>query len=150
MARDLYKNNRFTSSFWFLIFIPIGMVAAFYLYDLGSKIYFQTLLDKDTLSVFTSLMDYEKEETKEEQKEFIINEFKEIGYELDDINLIEQEDGSLVIVTYRRYMSIVGTLSNGILRSKNKLVSSSYRGYYNEYKETVIEKYTEDVEEDIE
>jgi hypothetical protein len=95
-------------------------------------------------------MDYEKEETKEEQKEFIINEFKEIGYELDDINLIEQEDGSLVIVTYRRYMSIVGTLSNGILRSKNKLVSSSYRGYYNEYKETVIEKYTEDVEEDIE
>ena len=40
-------------------------------------------------------------------------------------------------------MSIVGTLSGGLLRSKNRMVSSSYIGHYNEYKETVVEEYNE-------
>ncbi len=149
MAKDLYTTNRFTSSFWFLFFIPIGMIVAFYLYDFGAKIYYQNLLDKDTKVIFKSMMDREGLETNEEKKEFIESEFKEKKYELSDLNLIYQEDGSIIIVSYRKYMSIVGTLSNGLLRSKNRMVSSSYIGHYNEYKETVIEKYDEVVEEDL-
>lgn len=148
MAKDLYTTNRFTSSFWFLFFIPIGMIAAFYLYDFCSKIYFQNLLDRDTLVIFTSMMDQEGLDSNAEKKDFIESEFKEKKYELSDVSLIYQSDGSIIIVTYRKYMSIVGTLSGGLLRSKNRMVSSSYIGHYNEYKETVVEKYKEVVDED--
>lgn len=149
MAKDLYTKNRFTSSFWFLFFIPIGMIIAFYLYDYGSKIYFQSILDKDTKVIFTAMMDREGLETNEEKKEFIESEFKEKKYELSDLNLINQSDGSIIIVSYRKYMSIVGTLSGGLLRSKNRMVSSSYIGHYNEYKETVVEEYNEVIDEDL-
>ena len=148
MAKDLYTTNRFTSSFWFLFFIPIGMIIIFYLYDFCSKIYFQNLLDRDTLVIFTSMMDQEGLDSNAEKKDFIESEFKEKKYELSDVNLIYQSDGSIIIVTYRKYMSIVGTLSGGLLRSKNRMASSSYIGHYNEYKETVVEEYKEVVDED--
>ena len=149
MAKDLYTTNRFTSSFWFLFFIPIGMIVAFYLYDYGSRMYFQNILDKDTKIVFKDMMDREGLETNEEKRDFILSEFKEKKYELNDLNLIYQEDGSIIIVSYRNCMSIVGTLSFGYLRSKQRMLSSSYIGYYNEYKETVIEEYKEEFEEDL-
>ena len=149
MAKDLYTTNRFTSSFWFLFFILIGMIVAFYLYDYGSRMYFQNILDKDTKIVFKDMMDREGLETNEEKRDFILSEFKEKKYELNDLNLIYQEDGSIIIVSYRNCMSIVGTLSFGYLRSKQRMLSSSYIGYYNEYKETVIEEYKEEFEEDL-
>ena len=77
MAKDLYTTNRFTSSFWFVFFIPIGMIVAFYLYDFGSKVYFQNMLDKDTKVIFTEMMDREGLDTNEEKKDFIESEFKE-------------------------------------------------------------------------
>lgn len=149
MAKDLYTTNRFTSSFWFVFFIPIGMIIAFYLYDFGSKVYFQNMLDKDTKVIFTEMMDREGLDTNEEKKDFIESEFKEKKYELSDLNLIYQDDGSVIVVAYRKYMSIVGTLSGGLLRSKNRMVSSSYIGHYNEYKETVVEEYNEVIDEDL-
>lgn len=140
--------RKVAGGWFFVIIIPIGMIACFFLYDFGAKIYFQNVLDRDTKVIFQNMMDREGLDTNEEKLDYVKREFKENGYEINDISLSYNDD-NIVMVAYNDYMSIVGTLSFGFIGSKNKMVISSYKGYYNEYNEAVIEKYKEDQIEDL-
>lgn len=130
----------------FLLFIPIGFVILVYLYDFCQKIYFQNQLNSAVKQVLTETLDRDDLESYEDYREFTLEAFKDKGFTTDDMSLIQKDD-YYVLVNYKNYTSVVGELSFGILQTKNLMVHSAYKGYYNEYKETVVEKFKEDIEE---
>lgn len=143
MATDVYgKRKQFNSGIIFLLIVPIGAVICFFLYDFCINIYKQKELDMRTKDVLTETLNREGLENLDEMKIFAAKVFEEYEITEDDFSLMQFDDYYLLTV-YDQYISVVGSLSFGLIRNKEGVVSSTYKGYYNEHKETVVEKYTE-------
>ncbi len=134
---------------FFILLIPIGFVILIYLYDFCQQIYFQVSLDKAVKETLTKTLKREGLETYEDYREYAVRTFKDMDYATDDMSLIQKDD-FYVLVNYKNYTSVVGELSFGLLRTKQKMVHSAYKGFYNEYKEVQVEKFKEDEESLIE
>lgn len=149
MANNVYGQRKmFSGGLVFLLIIPIGFVIIVYLYDFIQGKYFQNELDSTVKEVLTRTLDRDGLETYQEYREYAIRTFTDMEYSTDDMSLIVVDDG-YILVNYKTYTSVVGELSFGLLRTKKIMVHSAYKGYYNEYKETVVEKYKEDIDDII-
>jgi len=144
VATDVYgRRKMFSSGIVFLFLVPIGGIVLFFLYDFCANIYYQNKLDNETKEVMGAILEREGLENIDEMKEFAIKVFEE--YKIDEENFsLTQVDDYYILTAYHRHVSVVWELSFGLLRTKKKTVSSSYKGYYNEYKEAVVEKYVEE------
>lgn len=149
MANNVYGQRKmFSSGLVFLLIIPIGFVIIVYLYDFIQGKYFQNELDSTVKEVLTRTLDRDGLETYQEYREYAIRTFTDMEYSTDDMSLIVVDDG-YILVNYKTITSVVGELSFGLLRTKKIMIHSAYKGYYNEYKETVVEKYKEDIDDII-
>lgn len=147
MANNIYGQRKMYSGGWgFILLIPIGFVIIIYLYDFFQGIYYQNQLDNTVKEVLTRTLDREGLETYQDYREYALRTFKDMDYATDDMSLITLDDG-YILVNYKTYTSVVGELSFGLLRTKKIMVHSAYKGTYNEYKETVVEKYKEDIDD---
>lgn len=149
MANNVYGQRKmYSGGLVFLLIIPIGFVILVYLYDFIQGKVIQRELDNTVKEVLTRTLDRDGLETYQEYREYALRTFKDMEYDTEDMSLIVLEDG-YILVNYKTYTSVVGELSFGLLRTKTLMVHSAYKGYYNEYKETVVEKYTEDIDDII-
>lgn len=149
MATDVYgKRKMYSGGAIFLLLVPIGAIALFYLYDFCMNTYTQKQLDIRTKDVLTEVLNREGLENLDEMKIFASKVFEEYGITEDDYSLMQIDDYYL-LTAYDQYKSVVGSLSFGKLRNKEGVVNSSYKGYYNEYKETVVEKYKENIDDTL-
>lgn len=147
MANNVYGQRKmYSGGLIFLIIIPIGFIALIYLYDFIQGIYFQNQLDNAVKEVLNRTLDRDGLESYQEYREYALRTFTDMGFDTEDMSLITLEDG-YILVNYKNYTSVVGELSFGLLRTKKIMVHSAYKGYYNEYKETVVEKYEEDLDD---
>lgn len=129
----------------FLLFIPIGSIILFLLFDFCYGYYNRKKLDADTETVMTLFLERDGLETYAHQKEYVFRQYEKLGYtELDDISLLIYED-YVLLVTYNSYFSVLGVFTG----NKERTAVSRYKGYYNEYKEAVVEKY-EPTDEELE
>lgn len=150
MATDVYgRRKMYNGGFVFLLLVPIGAIAIFFLYDFGMDIYKQKQLDMRTKDVLTEVLNREGLENLDEMKIFASKVFEEYKITDDDYSLMQVDDYYLLTV-YDKYISVVGELSFGFIKNKKSVASSSYKGYYNEYKEVVVEKYKENIDEALE
>lgn len=149
MATDVYgKRKMFSSGTIFLILVPIGAIAIFFAYDFFMNIYKQAELEKHTKEVLEETLNREGLENLEEMKIFASKVFEEYGITEDNYSLMQFDD-YYILTSYDYYISVVGELSFGLIRNKEGTVYTSYKGYYNEYKEAVVEKYNEDPNETL-
>lgn len=147
MAKNVYGQRKmYSGGLFFILIIPIGFVILVYLYDFFQGKYVQSQLDNAVKEVLTKTLDRDGLETYQDYREYALRTFKDIGFATDDMSLITLDDG-YILVNYKTYTSVVGELSLGLLRTKKLMVHSAYKGYYNEYKETVVEKYEEDIDD---
>jgi hypothetical protein len=147
MSVDVYgKRKMYSSGTIFLLFIPIGAIILFYLYDFCANFYKQKQVEKTTYSVMSDVLNREGLEGLEEMKIYAKKVFEEYDITEDDFSLTQVDDYYLLTV-YDSYISVVGELSFGFLRNKEVMVHASYKGYYNEYKEAVIEKFEDSNDE---
>ena len=147
MANNVYGQRKmYSGGLVFLLIIPIGFVILVYLYDFIQGKYYQHELDTAVREVLTRTLDREGLEELSEYREYALRTFKDMEFDTEDMSLIPLEDG-YILVNYKTYTSVVGELSFGLLRTKQLMVHSSYKGYYNEYKETVVERYEEDIDD---
>ena len=149
MAKDLYESRQMTEGpLGFILLIPVGAVILFFLFDVCFKFYNDWKLLEDTKTVLTNLLDKDGLETPEEFKEYAYVQYERLGYtreELEDMSIIYLEDGSVVLVNYKSYFSMISSIFGG----NDKISVAKVRGYYNEYKETVVEEFVGDEEEDL-
>ena len=149
MAKDLYESRQMTEGpLGFILLIPVGAVILFFLFDVCFKLYNDWKLLEDTKTVLTNLLDKDGLETPEEFKEYAYVQYERLGYtreELEDMSIIYLEDGSVVLVNYKSYFSMISSIFGG----NDKISVAKVRGYYNEYKETVVEEFVGDEEEDL-
>ena len=132
----------------FIILIPIGAVILFFLFDFCFKYYNDWKLMEDCKTVLKNVLDKEGLDTPEKFKEYALVQFERLGYKrenLEDMSLIYLEDGSVVLVNYASYFSMI----NRIFGGNDKISIARVRGYYNEHKETVIEEFKQSEEEDL-
>ena len=147
MSVDVYgKRKMYSSGTIFLLFIPIGAIILFYLYDFCANFYKQKQIEKTTYSVMSDILNREGLEGLEEMKIYAKKVFEEYDITEDDFSLTQVDDYYLLTV-YDSYISVVGELSFGFLRNKEVMVHARYKGYYNEYKEAVIEKFEDNNDE---
>lgn len=149
MAKDLYESRQMTEGpLGFILLIPVGAVILFFLFDVCFKLYNDRKLLEDTKTVLTNLLDKDGLDTPEEFKEYAYVQYQRLGYtreELEDMSIIYLEDGSVVLVNYKSYFSMISSIFGG----NDKISVAKVRGYYNEYKETVVEEFVGDEEEDL-
>ena len=149
MAKDLYESRQMTEGpLGFILLIPVGAVILFFLFDVCFKLYNDRKLLEDTKTVLTNLLDKDGLDTPEEIKEYAYVQYERLGYtreELEDMSIIYLEDGSVVLVNYKSYFSMISSIFGG----NDKISVAKVRGYYNEYKETVVEEFVGDEEEDL-
>ena len=149
MAKDMYESRQMTEGpLGFILLIPVGAVILFFLFDVCFKFYNDWKLLEDTKTVLTNLLDKDGLETPEEFKEYAYVQYERLGYtreELEDMSIIYLEDGSVVLVNYKSYFSMISSIFGG----NDKISVAKVRGYYNEYKETVVEEFVGDEEEDL-
>ena len=149
MAKDLYESRQMTEGpLGFILLIPVGAVILFFLFDVCFKLYNDRKLLEDTNTVLTNLLDKDGLDTPEEFKEYAYVQYERLGYtreELEDMSIIYLEDGSVVLVNYKSYFSMISSIFGG----NDKISVAKVRGYYNEYKETVVEEFVGDEEEDL-
>ena len=149
MAKDLYESRQMTEGpLGFILLIPVGAVILFFLFDVCFKLYNDRKLLEDTKIVLTNLLDKDGLDTPEEFKEYAYVQYERLGYtreELEDMSIIYLEDGSVVLVNYKSYFSMISSIFGG----NDKISVAKVRGYYNEYKETVVEEFVGDEEEDL-
>lgn len=149
MAKDLYESRQMTEGpLGFILLIPVGAVILFFLFDVCFKLYNDWKLLEDTKTVLTNLLDKDGLDTPEEFKEYAYVQYERLGYtreELEDMSIIYLEDGSVVLVNYKSYFSMISSIFGG----NDKISVAKVRGYYNEYKETVVEEFVGDEEEDL-
>lgn len=149
MAKDLYESRQMTEGpLGFILLIPVGAVILFFLFDVCFKLYNDRKLLEDTKTVLTNLLDKDGLDTPEEFKEYAYVQYERLGYtreELEDMSIIYLEDGSVVLVNYKSYFSMISSIFGG----NDKISVAKVRGYYNEYKETVVEEFVGDEEEDL-
>lgn len=146
MADQYEKRKMFQGPGLFIFLIPVGTLLIFILFDIGYKFYNDYKIGKDTEEVLTLLMDREGLDTYEKMKEFAITQYERLGYtDLEDMSLIIRDD-YIILVNYKSYFSMVGMFTG----QPEKLAEAHYKGYYNEYKETVVEKHDPTYEEELE
>ena len=149
MAKDLYESRQMTEGpLGFILLIPVGAVILFFLFDVCFKLYNDRKLLEDTKTVLTNLLDKDGLDTPEEFKEYAYVQYERLGYtreELEDMSIIYLEDGSVVLVNYKSYFSMISSIFGG----NDKISVAKVRGYYNEYNETVVEEFVGDEEEDL-
>lgn len=147
MANNVYGGRKmYTGGGFFIFIIPIGMIIIFFLYDFIAKTYIQYNLDKDTKEILLNVLNRDGLETEEEMREYAEKLLVDKKIDSEDFYLMYEDDKYYVTI-YDRTTSIIGSLTFGKLKNKQIVVNSSYMGYYNEYKEPVVEKYTEDLDD---
>lgn len=149
MAKDQFETRQMTEGpGFFILLIPVGAVILFFLFDFFFKYYNDWKLLQDCKTVLTNVLDKEGLDTPEKFKEYAYVQFERLGYErenLDDMSIIFAEDGSVILVNYSSYFSMINMIFGG----NDKISVAKVRGYYNEYKETVVEEFIGDEEEDL-
>lgn len=149
MGTDVYgKRKMYNGGALFILFIPIGAIALFFLYDFCMNIYKQRELNIRTEEVLTDALNRADFDSLDEMKIYVAKVFEEYGMSKDDFSLMQFDDYYL-LTAYNQYISVIGELSFGLIRNKESVVSASYKGYYNEYKEVVVEKYKENIDDEI-
>lgn len=149
MANDLYRGRKMYQGPWFFfLLIPVGMVLCFWLFDVSYGFYVEEKLKNDTKTILTKIMDRDSLETIDDYREYAVKLYTEAGYDTKDLSISFEED-YILLINYKEYMSMIGTVSFGLIGNKNDLAVARYKGYYNEYKETVVEEYNEEDEEDL-
>lgn len=144
MANDVYGRRKMYAGGGLLIFIiPIGAILIFFLYDFVMNIYTQNTLNSNSKKILLQVLNREGLETEEQYKNYALRVIEDFGYDLEEASFIIEDD-KFYLSIYDRYTSVVGTLSFGIIKDEKIMVMSSYVGYYNEYKEPVVEKYVEE------
>lgn len=144
MANDVYGRRKMYTGGGFLIFIiPIGAILIFFLYDFIMNMYTQNTLNSNSQKILLQVLDREGLETEEQYKQYALRVIEDFGYDSEEASFIIDND-KFYLSIYDRYTSVVGTLSFGIIKNKEIMVMSSYVGYYNKYKEAVVEKYVEE------
>ena len=128
----------------FLIIIPVGMIVLFFALDFGYKIYEENKLYIDAKDVFKMALDSEGLDTEEEFNNYVTEKLEEKGYTEFDLSITNKKDYKLLII-YNSYFSII----NQLLNNGSKMSVVRLKGYYNEYKETVVEKYDEEEDDDL-
>lgn len=147
MANNVYGGRKmYTGGGFFIFIIPIGMIIIFFLYDFIAKTYIQYNLDKDTKEILLNVLNRDGLETEEEMREYAEKLLVDKKIDSEDFYLMYEDDKYYVTI-YDRTTSIIGSLTFGKLKNKQIVVNSSYMGYYNEYKEPVVEKYIEDLDD---
>lgn len=150
MAKDIYGGRKmYVGPWFFILIIPIGLIIICFLYDFGRGNAERAKLDLDTKEILTEVLNREGLETLDEMHDFAERQYKLKGYDPEDLTFTEEDNGQYIIATYNQYTSVIGELSFGLVRSKRISVHSAYKGYFNEFKEIVIEKYVEDDTEDL-
>lgn len=145
---DVYGRRKMYTGGGFLIFIiPFGMVAIFFIYDFVMNTYKQNNLNKDTETMLLQVLNREGLETEEEYKQYAYRVIGDFGYDVDEASFTLDDD-LFYLTVYDRFTSVIGEVSFGILKNKEIMVRSSYVGYYNGYKEAVVEEYIETPRED--
>lgn len=137
-------GDNMKAHYLFFIIIPIGMIVLFFALDFGYKIYVENKLYIDASEVFKMALDSEGLDTEEEFNNYINDKFREKGYTEFDLSITNKKDYKLLII-YNSYFSII----NQLLHNGSKMSVVRLKGYYNEYKETVIEKYDEEEDDDL-
>ena len=138
MAKDLYKSRQMYQGPWiFYIIMVIGVVLLLFFVSLGYKYYNQYILDRDTKDVLYQILERDDLHTQEEYKNFAKKELEELGYDVKDATIILNDD-SIILINYKSYFSVIGEL----ITKKKKTAVARFKGYLNEYKEAVVEKYT--------
>lgn len=149
MAKDMYEQRQMTEGpGFFIILIPVGAFILFFLFDFFYKYYNDWKLMEDCKVVLRNVLDKDGLDTPEKFKEYAKVQFERLGYErekLEDLSIIFAEDGSVILVNYASYFSMI----NEIFGGPDKIAVAKVRGYYNEHKETVIEEFIGDEEEDL-
>ena len=149
MASSQFETRQMTEGpLGFILLIPVGAVILFFLFDMCFKWYNDYKLLADCKTVLKNVLDKDGLDTPEKFKEYARVQFERLGYtrdELDDMSIIFAEDGSVILVNYHSYFSMINMVFGG----NDKIAVAKVRGYYNEYKETVIEEFVGDEEEDL-
>lgn len=145
MAKAQFETRRMTEGpFMFFLMIPIGVFLLLIGFDFFYKIYNDKKLLNDTKTVMKMMLDKDGLETPDEMKNYAIEQFENLGYETtDDLSLIVGDD-YYILVNYSTYFSMI----NEITFKPKKIAVARVKGYYNEYKETVVEEFVPDQDKD--
>ena len=148
MARAQYQTRRMTEGpLLFILLIPFGAFFLLVGFDFFYKYYNEWKLLNDTKEVMDLMLNKEGLETHEDMKNYIKDQFYKMGYEnVDDLSLVVGED-YYILVSYSSYFSMI----NEITFKPKKIAVARVKGFYNEYKEAVVEEYIPDEtkEEDL-
>lgn len=140
MAKDLYKGRQMYQGPWlFYMIIPIGAVVLMFLVDLVYKYYNEYTLNRDTEIILNELLEAENLETQDDYKALAKKRYEALGYDVNDVTVLLRED-YIILINYKSYYSVIGELITG----NKKVAVARYKGYLNEYKEAVVEKYSQD------
>lgn len=132
MSKDLYKSRRmYQNPIVLIIAVVCAMILAIFVIDIVSKKVSIAKIDNDTKTVLKDIMEVESEKRKEVAEE----KLKKLGNNSPSINIIENGD-VLVLINNSSYFTIVGELFK-----KPKYYTTSFKAFYNDYHEIVVEKY---------
>lgn len=132
MSKDLYKSRRmYQNPIVLIIAVVCAMILAIFVIDIVSKKVSIAKIDNDTKTVLKDIMEVEAEKRKEVAEE----KLKKLGNNSPSINIIENGD-VLVLINNSSYFTIVGELFK-----KPKYYTTSFKAFYNDYHEIVVEKY---------
>ena len=136
MSKDLYKSRRmYQNPIVLIIAVVCAMILAIFVIDIVSKKVSIAKIDNDTKTVLKDIMEVESEKRKEVAEE----KLKKLGNNSPSINIIENGD-VLVLINNSSYFTIVGELFK-----KPKYYTTSFKAFYNDYREIVVEKYDDGV-----
>lgn len=136
MSKDLYKSRRmYQNPIVLIIAVVCAMILAIFVIDIVSKKVSIAKIDNDTKTVLKDIMEVEAEKRKEVAEE----KLKKLGNNSPSINIIENGD-VLVLINNSSYFTIVGELFK-----KPKYYTTSFKAFYNDYHEIVVEKYDDGV-----
>lgn len=136
MSKDLYKSRRmYQNPIVLIIAVVCAMILAIFVIDIVSKKVSIAKIDNDTKTVLKDIMEVEAEKRKEVAEE----KLKKLGNNSPSINIIENGD-VLVLINNSSYFTIVGELFK-----KPKYYTASFKAFYNDYHEIVVEKYDDGV-----
>lgn len=134
MAKDLYEGRKmFQGPFFFIIIIPIGMIALFMLLDFGIKTVNEYDLKKFTKELLTEMM--ENPEITD-YRTYAINRYGDEGYDTESMSLVE-EDGKVILINYKFYFSMMGQITG----KKNNLATARFIAYYDKNKNLIVEEF---------
>jgi len=169
------KANNVSGGIFFIILIPIGAVILAILVNFLYDQYQQIILDRDTKQILTDLMDKQGLTTSEDYRNMALDMLKdytdvyvEQKYTDPDNIIFIVGDDYVLFIHYKAFNDLrsifnifgqnpiddEGYVDNATInKNMNKasaLISSKYIARLNEYNEITIEKYEEDVNDDIE